>query len=133
MSDMIDGWKPEPDDPTCWHGPGTEMTAEFNGRELIAGREDDHGQGWVGVYVPLDVVKALLATHGLRVVTEKDAAALEAMSAISDDTLRSWITRGFETVLPLAKAELARRAAFHSGEQSAPESAAAAENTLKTR
>ncbi len=42
----------------------------------------------------------------------KDAGkvVLEAIEVIPDATLKRWISRGFATVVPLAKAELARRA-----------------------
>jgi hypothetical protein len=35
---------------------------------------------------------------------------LEAMGAVPEKTLKSWVARGFQTVVPLAKAELKRRA-----------------------
>ena len=40
---------------------------------------------------------------------EHDQAVLDAMSAIPRATLQSWLDRSFSTVVPLAKAELARR------------------------
>jgi hypothetical protein len=39
----------------------------------------------------------------------KDQAVLAAMSGISEAKLRCWVSRRFETVVPLAEAELARR------------------------
>lgn len=43
------------------------------------------------------------------VCTEKERAVLDEVAALSNETLLSWVKRGFTTVLRLAHAELARR------------------------
>lgn len=45
----------------------------------------------------------------LRLLCPRETRVLEAMSEISTDTLRHWISRGFLTVEKLAMAELDRR------------------------
>lgn len=75
---------------------------------------EEHGLAvTVGAPFPTTVVR-------LRAAEATLAAArpvLDALEAIPSATIQTWVSRHFETVLPLAKAELARRGADPAAEQ----------------
>jgi hypothetical protein len=82
-----------------------------DGLHRVKARE--FGHGYAIEKTPLDVVKALLATHDLHIVTAAEKAVLDAMAQLPEELLRSWVdasqvTRGLPQ---LAVAELARREA----------------------
>ncbi len=81
-----------------------------DGLHRVKARE--FGAGFAIEKTPLDVVKALLETHGLHIVTAADKAVLEAcdampMQSLLETELDSEITPDW--YLALARAELIRR------------------------
>jgi hypothetical protein len=75
---------------------------------------EEHATGYGGytstVWVPMTVLRALLATQGLSIVDAKDRAVLEACAALDEMTPDFWADNTDDILLVrLGKAELARR------------------------
>lgn len=89
MSDKIDGW--ERNEHGWWRGPGDTDAGWFlphipEDMSLDVGAQ--YGRRHI---VPLPVLRALLAEHGLSIVGEAEMAVLRAMSGVTEHNLKHWI------------------------------------------
>lgn len=104
---MPEGW--ESDSRDVWHNPDPNPENAYNARWWGAHHNGIYVEGYdSAVVVPLPVLRALLATQGLRIVDEASAKVLEACAALTEPDLvelhHQTLTRG-----AVAETELARR------------------------
>jgi hypothetical protein len=78
--------------------PTENMTARQNFKALVK----DHGMAEQA----LEDLQRMVNEHDRK---EAGALVLEAVAGIPTETLHTWIKRSFQTVVPLAKAEIERR------------------------
>lgn len=103
-------WRPR-EYPTVGVAPASPEMPEGLGEWLYGAGFGNDQLGWRCFLNWLEKGRALLATQGLHIVSEKDRAVLEAMSQVPDEMLHNSIAYKYahEASKPVAQAELARR------------------------
>ena len=101
-TELPEGWEPSPQG--CWIQNTDTSTCYADGALRV------QYEACIAT-VPLGIIRALLASQGLRIIDEKDARVLEAIASASEKQLLWWAEHEFpgHWLRESCLAELARR------------------------